>query len=319
MRNRVIVVVSVAAVGVLLIWALAGRPDRQALVRIAYPPIVASLPVFIAEDRGLFTQNEVDSEIFQFSNSNDMVNALVAGQIDLLPAVSLIPLLHLEIQFPGTVRIFSHSRMVPERAFDSIITLQDSPVRELKDLEGYKVGVFPGTSATNMLKAFFSKLGIEPNKVTYVAMAPSAHLASLDSRAVEALFTYEPVTTAAAASGRYRQLFGSVYSDLQNPCPIGASVVSRRFERVHPEMARRSVAAIDLAVIAMREHPEQSKLLLTNRLGFSAAISQQVNIVDVTLSDEINVDALQKFIDFLFECGEIKKRIDARPLVEPTH
>jgi NitT/TauT family transport system substrate-binding protein len=226
-----------------------------------------------------------------------MVNALVAGQMDVLPAVSLVPLIHLEIQFPRSVRLFSHSRMVPDRAFDSIIVAQNSDLGQLRDLETRTVGVFPGTSATNMLKAFFARQGVDSTKITFVPLAPAAHLSSLDSGAVDALFTYEPVTTAADASGRYRKLFGSVYADLQNPCPIGASAVSRRFEREHPELARRTISAIDEAVTMMREDPQTSKTLLSSRLGFSDGIAKQVNVVDVTLSSEVDVDSLQRFID----------------------
>ena len=76
------------------------KPDR---VRIAYAPILASLPVFVAQDQQMFQQHRLQAEMVSFSSSNDMVSGLVAGQVDVLPAVSLVPLLHLEIQYPGKI------------------------------------------------------------------------------------------------------------------------------------------------------------------------------------------------------------------------
>src|SRR5688500_16826023 len=80
-------------------------------VRAAYPPIVASLPMYVAENRKSFEAKNVSVSKTVFVNSNDMINALVAKQVDILPAVSLIPIINLEIEYPGRVRLFSHSRM----------------------------------------------------------------------------------------------------------------------------------------------------------------------------------------------------------------
>lgn len=300
-----------------IVWLRTTREDRSR-VRLAYPPIVASLPVFVAEEHKMFREAGISADAVPFVNSNDMVNALVAGQFDMLPAVSLIPVLHLEIQYPGTVRLFSHSRMTPERAFDSIVVKKDSPITGVEQLAGKKVGLFPGTSATNMLKYFLKKRGIDIAKVTFVPLAPPAQLSSLQSGAVDALFSYEPVTTVAEKDGGYRRLFGSVYAELLNPCPVGCSVVARRFERGHPMLAARSVEIVDRAVELMRNDPEKAKSLLPKFAQLEEPIAVRVNVVDVTRSDEVDVGTLQKFIDLLYDAGEIPKRLEATTLTEPT-
>jgi NitT/TauT family transport system substrate-binding protein len=285
---------------------------------MAYPPIVASLPMFIAEDKKLFEREKLELKKTQFANSNDMMNALVADQVDLLPAVSLIPIIHLEIQYPGRVRLFSHSRMRPTNAFDSLIVKENSPIKNLTDLENKKVGIFPGTSATNMLNAFLKKKGVNTQQISFIQLAPPAQLSSLESGAIDALFTYEPVTTIATKKGGYRSLFGSVYADLLNPCPIGASVISRNFERKNPETAAKAIKIIDEGVLFMRERPDESKKLLSRFTEMSPEISSSINVVDVTLSHENDVANLQQFIDLLYEVGEIKEKIDARRLLDPT-
>ncbi|MFI5118373.1 MAG: ABC transporter substrate-binding protein, partial [Terriglobales bacterium] len=252
------------------------------------------------------------------SSSNDLVNAMVAGQADILPGTSLVPIIQLEIHSPGRVRIFSHSRMSDANALDKIIVKQASPLHDVKGLRGKKIGVFPGTAPSHMLSAFFKKHGVDPARVTMVQLPPQAQISSLESGAVDALFAYEPVTTTALVHGGYRQLFGSVYADLLNPCPIGAGVISREFERKHPQAAAGAVRALQQGVDYMAAHRAESRVLLTKYIKLPPEIASRVNVADVTLSNQVDLANLQQFIDLLYQTGEIPERIDAHRLVDPT-
>ncbi len=293
-------------------------PPTPTTVKVAYPPMVAALPYIIAEEDRLFPTNDVKVEATLFTSSNDMLNSLVAGQSDLIPAISLIPIIQLEIQYPGKVRLYSHSRMSREKAIDAIIVKEDSSIRTLNDLAGKKIGLFPGTSPSNLLKAFLKKKGIATDSMTLVQLAPPAQLSSLKAGAVDALFTYEPVTTTALKQGGYRQVFGSVYADLLDPCPIGASVISRDFERKHPDAARKLVSALDQATVLQRTQPDKFRPLIEKIVKIPPEIAASVNIVDATLSTEDDTANLQRFINLLHEIGEIPEAIQAERLVAPT-
>jgi ABC-type nitrate/sulfonate/bicarbonate transport system substrate-binding protein len=296
----------------------APAPQKSRNVSAAYPPIVASLPMYVAESQALFQNGNVSISKAGFVNSNDMINAMVARQVDVLPAVSLIPIINLEIEYPGRVRLFSHSRMRAENAFDNLIVKSASPVQQLKDLENKKIGVFPGTSATKMLTVFLKNKGVDTQGINFVQLPPPTQISSLESGAIDALFTYEPVTTIALKSEKYRKLFGSVYADLLSPCPIGASVISREFERNNPELAADVIKVIDRGVQFIRDNPAQAKTLLPQHTEIAPEIAKEVNFVDVTLSNENDNEILQKFINLLYETGEIKEKIDARRLTDPT-
>ncbi|MFB3916619.1 MAG: ABC transporter substrate-binding protein [Terriglobales bacterium] len=287
-------------------------------VRLAYPPIMASLPVFVAEDQNLFSKAGIRAQAISFSSSNDMVNALIAGQVDLLPAVSLVPLIHLEIQHPGSVRIFSHSKMRPQNSTYRIVVKSNSPIVTLKDLQGKKLGVFPGTSATRMLSAFLQKNGVDPQQVVFVQLPPSAQVSSLESGAIDALFAYDPLTLT-APPGQYRALSNSVYAELIDPCPLGVSVVSRDFERRRPRAAAKAVGVVQLGIAYMAAHPDEVKALLPKFTKMAPEVAARVNVSDITLSNDIDVASLQRFIDLLYDIGEIRERIDARRLVDRTN
>jgi len=318
MRSRLLpfgiaVLVAAAAVG---IWKSSRRAPGE--VRIAYPPIIPSLPLFVAREQHLFEKQDLKVEMLPLSSSNDLVNALVAGQADMLPAVSLIPIVHLEIQHPGKVRVFSHSRMNENNALDKIVVKENSGLHSLQDLQGRKIGVFPGTAPQKMLITFLKKHGVNTDTISFVQLAPQAQISSLESGAVDVLYSYEPVTTTALVHGGYRVLFGSVYADLLNPCPIGVSVVARDFERSKPEVARRSVEALQAGITYMQANPKSARSLLPEFTKLPPEIAERVNISEVTLQNQVDVANLQAFIDLLYASGEIPQKIDAHRLVDPS-
>src|SRR5208282_4510897 len=106
--------------------------EERAEVRVAYFQIIPSLPVFVAQELGLFDKENLRLKAIALGSSNDLVNAMVAGQADILPATSLVPIIHLEIQSPGRVRIFSHSRMNEANALDKIIVRDSSPLHTVE-------------------------------------------------------------------------------------------------------------------------------------------------------------------------------------------
>jgi ABC-type nitrate/sulfonate/bicarbonate transport system substrate-binding protein len=310
-----------AAVALLLAPAAGCRktaPDDAGEVRVAYLQIIPSLPVFIAQEHKLFEKHGLRLKTVVLASSNDVVNSLVAGEADILPAISIVPIIHLEIQSPGRVRLFSASRMSESNSLDKLVVQQSSPLRTVEDLAGKRVGVFPGTAPSHLFAAFLKKRGVDPATVQMIQLPPQTQIASLDSGAVDALYAYEPVTTTALVRGGHRQLFGSVYAALLDPCPVGGGLVSREFERAHPERAARAVRAVQEGLEFMAAHPAEARGLLPKYIKLPADIAARVNFSDVTLSNEIDLANLQRFIDLLHQIGEIPERIDAHRLVDPT-
>jgi NitT/TauT family transport system substrate-binding protein len=318
MRSRVVPIGAAVVLFATLIVAWRSFHTTPREVRMAYPPIIPSLPVFVAQDQHLFEKENLKLQTLSLNSSNDLVNALIARQADLLPAVSLVPIVHLEIQYPGKVRIVSHSRMNASNALDKIIVKKDSVLHSLQDLHDIRIGVFPGTAPQKMLATFLKKHGTDPSTISFVQLAPQVQLSSLESGAVDALFSYEPVTTTALVRGSYRALFGSVYADLLDPCPIGASVISRDFERSQPQLAQRSVKVLQDAIVFIGVHPADARDLLPKYTKLPPEIAARVNISDITLQNQVDVANLQAFVDLLYSSGEISEKIDAHRLADAT-
>jgi ABC-type nitrate/sulfonate/bicarbonate transport system substrate-binding protein len=315
---RILLILFIALLATLGIWFWYGKkgvqPGETEKVRVAYAPVVLNLPSYIAQDRGLFAKAGLNVEYTSFSSANDMINALVAGQVDVVTGVSLVPILNLEAQSPGKARVFLHSLMTAETPYDGVIVKKDSTIQGLADLVGKKVGVFPGTTATNLMKAALKKNGIDPTKVELVTLPPPSHLSALEAGAVDALLAYEPTLSTALDQGA-RRIFGSIFADLLSPSPISSSVVSRKFASEHPDAFKKFAAVLDQAITQIRQDTASCRPSLVTHTKITPQVAEKVNLVPDVLSSELKPDAVQAFVDLLVSLGELPKKVDAHALL----
>lgn len=295
-----------------------GPADRQK-VRMAYQPIVFGLPVFVGKEQKIFEKHGVDVEDKSFTSANDMLNALVAGQVDMVPGAPLVPVVALEAQYPGRFRIISHSVMTSDKPFDRILVKSDSPVKSAKDLAGKKLALIPGTTASNVVKAYLQKEGVDPQTVSLIQLAPTAQLPALQSGSVDALYAYEPLVTIALNQGEaFRAITGSIYTSMLEPCPLVVVIVDRNFERQHPAAVKQASEAFDDIFKEMREHPAEANMALIPYLKIPAEIAPKVNLQNMTPPGQIQLSNLQQFIDILRGIGEVQQPIDAGRLTAET-
>jgi ABC-type nitrate/sulfonate/bicarbonate transport system substrate-binding protein len=198
-----------------------------------------------------------------------------------------------------------------------IVVKAGSPLSNLQDLQGRKLGVFPGTSATRLVGAFLKRKSVDPEKVAFIQLPSSAQVSSWESGAIDALFAYDPLTLM-TEPGHYRALSNSVYAELSEPCPLGVSVIARAFERANPKAAAVAAGAIQDAIAYMEKHPQEVKPLLPRFTKMTPEVASRVNVSDVTLTNDVDPAALQRFIDLLYQIGEIPEKIDANRLIAPT-
>ena len=287
-------------------------------MRVAYAPVVLDLPFFLGKDTGIFEQKGLKIDARVFTSANDMANALVSGQVDVVTGVSCVPVLNLEAQYPGRVRILFHSRMTPEFAYDGIVVRQDSKLKMIADLKKHKIAVYPGTTATNLLKAFLKAHEIDPQTVEIIALPPASHLNALTSGTVDALMAYEPTLTAALVESGARRLFGSIFVDLQNPSPISVTIVSRRFEKENPKLVQRLAEAFEDAILRIRKDPDGARKHSANYTKLSPAVINQVALIPDTTPKETDIAVLQAFANLMNKIGEVPKTVDMAGMVEPS-
>lgn len=173
MKKKFIIPLLILAIVVLAIaYVKVGPPPQNITVRVITPPsIIASLPVWIADEKGFFASKNLDIEFVDLTNSKLMVEAMLAGNADILPAVSLVDLA--STGGPGNVallhvQIYSHSRMKKSPPFESILISTGSQLSTLSDLEGKNIAVYPGMTSELAVRHFLRVNGVNPTSVNFV-------------------------------------------------------------------------------------------------------------------------------------------------------
>ncbi len=295
------------------IWFLSSHQEatKPYTVRVGNIPILSSkLPLEITRQKNFFQEAGVSVQITEFATSNLLYDALVRGDIDITPEVSLLPLLSSESIDPGKVKIFSVMDFTSEHPYDSIITKNDSAIGTLADLAGKKIGVFQGTTATNTLKAFFTDQHIDASSVQFVQLAPAEQLAALASGSIDALYTYEPAVTIALDQGGYKKIYGSVFAAQLNHSPLGAGLINARFAAEHPAEAGKVVAAFNRSYDFLRTNEQESRSIAATLFQLNSQVRDSVPLVYFRHSNAIDRTLVNRLIDIFVTIGELKTTVD---------
>lgn len=289
--------------------------EKPVTVRIGYLNIVASLPLFVAEEQGFLKEEGIDYKISPVATSNQLVDAIVADNLDCFIESSAIPVLAVELQSPGKLKVFSVSEITSKAPFDSLLVKETSAIKTLSDLKGKKIGVFPGSTATNLLKKYLQDKGIDISGITFVPMPPQNQLAALVEGSTDVLHAYEPTTAIALSKGGFKQLYGSVYADMISPNPQGVAAVSVAFSQKYPQTTEKVIHALERAMVFMKEHDEETRQILMKRLNLPESATKRTVFLYMLPHKEINVSIFQQYADMLTDIGELSGHVNVKNLI----
>lgn len=287
--------------------------EKEQEVTIGYLPIIAHLPAMVAEDQGFFEGVQVKFKVY--GSSNDLLNDLSKGEIDCATTIAFTPIakyfsiLYKEGKsFP--IKIFSYSKTSKENPFDGVFTRNDSEISSLADLEGKSVGVFPGTTAKNILTHLLERdYKINTSTIKWVYLPPSTQIEALRTGDIDALFTYETVRTIAENSN-LKIIHGSVIADVLENAPYGCSAINTEFYKDNRKLALTIIHGLDKSIGYIKNNPESSRAILKENLSLSNEITNKCNLEYRVSSDEINhpdnIKLISEFIKILEDSKELE-------------
>lgn len=305
---------------VVLLGVLAGlvflvsksNPGDDLVVKISYRNFAGSFATLVAKDQNLFEKAGLKVEFATFVSGSESYNALVRGDIQYDPYITIIPVLLNDPKDPGKVKITAAGSLTAEEKFDQVVVKNDSPVRSLSDLSGKKIAVNPGSTASTFLKIVLKNKGIDPETVTYVQLQTKDQLISLEAGAVDAMMSYEPTTAIALDTGRYRVIHGSLFAEAFPGTPMVVRAVNGKFAAEHPGVIRKIDKVFSEAQKYAKTNPDYLHRLMAKEFNLPLSTSQKVNL---SFIDTINNKILQEFIDYLYSVGELKQKVEAGSII----
>lgn len=281
----------------------------------AYLPITANLPLFVALDHGLFEKYGLKVKAIEATTPNDIITGIVSGNIDFADVLAYTLLFPASQQFPSTFKLFGSTEETESQFTSSIIALTKSSIESEHDLKGKKIGVYTGLVQVNFLKAILVGIGISEKEVEIVEISPRLQIQGLVSGQYDALSSTEPTTNIAVEQGIAKVVVANPrVKYIMAPFPSTAFPISTKLLSENPEAARAVVWALDDAIDFINENRNVAVQSLANYTPIPKDNTQEIlgtlKLFRYNKIGEENRLNVQRFADYMFEIGLLKKPIE---------
>jgi NitT/TauT family transport system substrate-binding protein len=308
-----------AAIGIVvfLFGAASGAVAAEDVVKIGYLRIVMSIPTFVAQEKGFFAEQGLKVELIPFNSGSAIIDALVAGRIDANCGSSITGHWFAAQQVPDRFKIFLTLGVKPgtkDRSF-VVVVKKDSPMQDLKDLKGKRVGTYPGPTSVALARAVI-RTQVDPEEVIFTQVPPPNMVPALAAGQIDACFTPEPSGMMAVSEGVGRYLMKAPLSllNLKRGFPGMAFSFSAKFLEERPEDAKKVKAAMYKAVDYFRGHEQEARPYLMEYTGLPEPVAMAIPIDELIKIEELDKQAGQDYFDVLYKEGAYQQQLDTTKL-----
>ena len=301
-------------------WVHAQQRDK---VRLSWLPIMQTTALYVAVQDRMFERAGLDVELVQFQNPNQIIDSLVANQADAgAPGAAAGITMLAESRYPGTFKVFGlqGGGIRVNRINDGLIVKNGSPIKTFKDLRGRSLGHLPGIQWRTISRHMLRVNGLDPDKdVRLQEIAVGLQVPSVVAGSIDATLSLEPVGSVAVASGEAsRAMVNPCASVIADPFYSGVSVLTTRFIKERPQVARKLVQVLDQATrIANAEfervRPYSAKY--TPIKGDQVRVIAQPYLRAWNELDDTDVRSYQALVDVFHKEGVLKDRMDVRTVL----
>ena len=243
--------------------AFAALPPAAAVaadtLRIAATRAPVSLPLYVAQQRGFFADEQLDVVISDCIGGTRCLRQLLDDKAD-LATTSEMPVV---LQAFKSADVAIVATIVHASDNLKLIARKASGVARSEQLDGRRVGVIAGTSAQYELETHLLNVGVDPRHVTMVPLQAEETVAALQSGRIDAVAVWEPYG--------YAALRGTDAVGLRLPLSGGYIESYNLVTRRAPSAARdgelvRLLRAVERAEQFIQDNPAAAQAILREQL-----------------------------------------------------
>jgi NitT/TauT family transport system substrate-binding protein len=280
---------------------------------------IASMPLAVARQLGYFKKHGVDiTGVLTSEGGGTTMRNLLAGD---LPYGEVGPPAVLAAVREGIDVVIVDANSV-QLADNLWVTLPNSPIKSIKDLDGKKVAVTSAKSVSKaLLEMSLEAAGVPVDHVQIVAAgAIPAGLTALESGGVSAAFINEPLWS--ARHDRYRPVFRP--SEYIKHFTQNVGVTTAHYAKAHPEVIRGIVAARREAVDYIYANPKEAAKLIVKEFGDGMSLDVTTRAIEHAVElkfwsrGEIDLAGLEEVARVMIRQGELKSAVDWKQMIDQS-
>jgi NitT/TauT family transport system substrate-binding protein len=257
MKNKVISLL----LSLIFLLSACATPAEPATLKIAVLPIIDTLPMYVAQQEGLFTKHGVNVEFVPVASAPERDQILAAGQADGTINETLAVMAFNKASTQMQVVRYA-LRPTEGHGHFFIIASQQSGITDVIGLKGVEIGVSQGTVIEYVTDRILQAEGFSADDIKTIAVPKMPdRMALLASGELKAGVMPDPLASLVVGQG------GVIVADDSKYPEYGFSVISFRKAVIdeNPQAVKGFLAAIEDATKLVNADPAKYKNLLSEQ------------------------------------------------------
>jgi len=230
-------------------------------LKIAVLPVLDVLPMYVAQQEGLFTAHHVNVTFIPAGSAPERDQLITSGQADGMINEALSTMFYNKDKVQVQIVHIARAATADVRLF-SILAAGNSGITSVAGLKGVEVGISQGTVIEYLNDRLLRSEGLAPAEIKTVAVPKiDLRMQMLGSGELKAAMLPEPSTSLAVQQGAR-----VILDDTRHP-EYSFSTISFRKETIdqHPQEIRDFLAAFEEAVSRINANPSKYNDLLSQQ------------------------------------------------------
>ncbi len=302
MDNKIIAII-IAVIVVAVAGAYFFMGGANDTVTIGYLPSDHDAALFVADARGMFQENGINTKLVQFNNGGDLMTAMASGEVD-VGYVGITPVLS-SIEKGVPVKVISAA----QTEGSGIVVAKNSDINSVSDLAGKKIATPGEASIQHMLLTYYlDDNGMSIDDVKVSAMKVPSMNDALKTNKIDGMITFEPYVTIAEENGA-EVLVDSADILPDHPCCV--VVASDKFIKDNPNETAKIVEIHKNATDYINNNTDEAAGLLPSDIVSDVEVEKKAlsGFPFISgLDDDFKQDVLD-FMDLEVDLGVLKQPI----------
>jgi len=274
---------------------------------------------YIAKEKGYFEDYNIEVEFAQFANSDDMLPALAAGEVDIAGGVSTASFFNAIAQGIDVKIIADKGHNILGKSYFTLVIGNQmvNEIKEYADLKGKKVAVSSRNSIDGYIfEEMIKHAGLTGDDVEFVLISDfSAMLGAIDGGTVDAAINIEPLITTGIDKG-FHVRFGDA-TDFAPESQIAMVLGSPQFMNKEQDVSLRFMSAYlkgvrdyNDAFVKDQGKDEIIEIMMKHTALKDPALWEKVNVTGLDPDGKMFIDDIKKQYDMYKSNGAIRGDVD---------
>lgn len=274
MKNRLFSIIALAGMIAALIPGCTPKAQQTPLLKIAVIPVLDTMPLYVAQQEGLFDKNSVQVELIPVASGPERDQLIAAGGADGM-INEIVSVMFFNKETP-TVQAVRYARAATSGSpLFRILAGKDSGIASVADLKSVPIGVSDGTVIAYLTDRLLQAEGFAPGEIQTVSV-PSItdRVALLGNGQLQAATLPDPL-----ASLQMQQGAVDILDDTSHP-EYSFSVYSFRKSIIddNPQAVKGFLKAIEEAVALINQNGNQYRPLMIEQKLLPPPLAESFNV-----------------------------------------